>query len=268
MDTSNRSRIPPLAWLNALGFLAVFAVNALSSTGAINGKTPGALSDGIFNLFVPAGPTFAIWGVIYLALIAFTVFQFQRPEEARRVGAPYLLSCAANVAWIFLWHYQFVGLSLVAMLVLLGSLLWLDRIQAAARTNAHASVRAAYWFSVVPFRIYLGWIAVATIANATAWLVTIGWNGFGLAASTWTVVVVVVAAVLALLRLLLERDAAFAGVVLWAFCGILLRHLTTLSSQYRDVVGATAVLSLLLLSGIAVTVAAGVRRGRSGGKPA
>jgi hypothetical protein len=262
MDASHRSRIPYPAWLNALGFLAVFAVNALSSTGAINGKTPGELSDGIFNLFVPAGLTFSIWGVIYLALIAFTAFQFRRPDEARRVGIPYLVSCAANIAWIFLWHYQQVALSLVAMLVLLGSLLWIDARQSTAQVLRVMPDRSAYWFSVVPFRIYLGWISVATIANATALLVTLGWDGFGLAASTWTVLVVVVAAALALARLLLSRDAAFAAVVLWAFAGILLRHMTTLASQYRDVVGAVAVLALVLLSGIAVAVVEGIRRNK------
>jgi len=262
MDPSNRTRIPALAWWNALGFLAVFAVNGISGTGLINGKNPGELSDGIFNLFVPAGLTFSIWGLIYVALAAFTVFQFRRPDEARRVGLPYLLSCAANIAWIFFWHYEQVALSLVAMLVLLAALLWIDRIRTKERAARTVPDRAAYWFSVVPFRIYLGWIAVATIANATALLVTLGWGGFGLADATWTVIVVVVAAALALLRLLLERDAAFAAVVLWAFCGILIRHMTTLASQYRDVIGATALLSLLLLSAVAVTVAAGVRRSK------
>ncbi len=265
MVSTNRSRILPIAWLNALGFLVVFAVNSVSATGLINGKTPGELSDGIKNLFVPAGLTFAIWGAIYLALAAFTAFQFRRPDEARGVGLPYLLSCAANVAWIFLWHYQQVALSMVAMVVLLACLLWIERLQTKALSLRVRPDRAAYWLSVVPFRIYLGWIAVATIANATALLVVAGWDRFAIAESTWTVVAVVVAAALALLRLLLLRDAAFAAVVLWAFCGILIRHMTTFGAQYRDVVGATAVLSLVLLSGIAVTVAAAARRCKGSG---
>lgn len=254
-----------MPWLTAIGFLAVLVVNALSAGLPLNGLTPAQISDHIPNLFVPAGLTFSIWGVIYLALAVYVVHVFRTRAADRRTAGLFLLSCAANVAWIFLWHYGQVLLSLGAMLVLLGSLIAIDRVQ--ERIRRETPDRAVFWMAVVPFRIYLGWISVATLANVVAVLVTAGWDGFGLADQSWTILLVAVACLLALARLLLQRDIAFACVVLWAFVGILLRHFTTFEGVYPVLLGAVSLLSLVLMSGITTTTV-GVLRGGRGGKAA
>ena len=260
-EPSDHSKSSPagriLPWLCAIGFLCVLVVNALSASLPLNGRTPGEISDSFPNLFVPAGLTFSIWGLIYIALAVYTVRQFQPRSDVAHTGWLFILSCAANVAWIFLWHYGQVAGSLFAMLVLLGSLIALDRAQDPDRRETHD--RSSYWMSVVPIRIYLGWIAVATIANATALLVDVGWNGFGISGTVWTLLVVAVACLLGIARLLMQRDIAFASVVLWAFLGILVRHVTFFESGYPVIVGGVVLAILLLLSGIANATVAVLR---------
>jgi len=204
-------------------------VNALASTVGINGRLTGALSDGIPNLFVPAGLTFSIWGVIYLLLLLFTIAQARGlfstgqngPEGTRRVGWLFALSSAANIAWLLLWHYVLVGVSVLAMLVILASLLAVHVRLGTGRTRTGSAER---WLFRVPFSVYLGWITVATIANVTAFLVKAGWNGFGVGPEVWAVVVIVVAAFITVTMLATRRDAGYGLVVLWALTGIAIKR--------------------------------------------
>jgi hypothetical protein len=230
--------------VNILSFLAVLVVNALAATVGINGRLTGALSDDIPNLFVPAGLTFSIWGVIYILLLLFTIAQArglfaagrESPGGTRRVGWLFFLSSVGNVAWILLWHYQLVGLSLLAMLLILGSLMAVHQGLGTGRSRAGAAER---WFFRLPFSVYLGWITVATIANVTALLVKAGWGGFGLAPEVWTVAVIVVAVLITAAVLATRRDAAYALVVLWALAGIALKRSAD-SSPASQVVLVTA----------------------------
>ena len=112
--------------LVVLATLATIGVNALASALPLNGQTTGEISDRFDVFFVPAGYVFSIWGLIYLALLAYSVFQ-ALPAQAqdarlRSIGYLYILSAVANMAWIFLWHYEFFPFSVVAMLALLGLL--------------------------------------------------------------------------------------------------------------------------------------------------
>ena len=70
---------------NIAGLLFVLTMNGLANALPIAGKTTGELSDLYPNLFVPAGITFSIWGVIYLLLIGFIIIQssgiFQKNSE-------------------------------------------------------------------------------------------------------------------------------------------------------------------------------------------
>lgn len=224
-----KANIKILQIANILSFLAVLVVNTLASTIGINGRLTGALSDGIPNLFVPAGLTFSIWGVIYLLLLLFTIAQAHSlfsadqngPEGTRRIGWLFALSCIANVAWLLLWHYELVGVSVLAMLVILGSLLTIYVRLQIGRTRASSAER---WLFHVPFSVYLGWITVATIANVTAFLVKAGWNGFGLRPEVWAVAVIIVAALLTVAVMATRRDVAYGLVVLWALAGIVLKR--------------------------------------------
>src|SRR5512137_3017840 len=107
--------------------LATIVVNALANILPINGQNTGQISDRFHVYFVPAGYVFSIWGLIYLGLIAFAIFQAlpsQRENlRLRKTGWWISLGGLANIAWIFLWHYEQFPLTVIAMLVLLGSLI-------------------------------------------------------------------------------------------------------------------------------------------------
>jgi len=213
-----------------LGTLAVIAVNALATALPLNGQTTGEISNQFKVYFVPASYVFAIWGLIYLALLAYTVYQAlpsQRENpRLRRTGWLYVLSCAANIAWIFLWHWEHFAFTLIAMGALLLLLIAVYLYLGTGRTPAPG---AETWLVRVPFSIYLGWITVATIANVTSVLEDVGWKGWGLDPVAWAVIMMVVAAVVASLVSLTRGDVAYVAVILWAFAGIAVKHSTVLA---------------------------------------
>jgi hypothetical protein len=247
--------------MNVVAFAGVLVVNGLSNALPLNGYTAGELSDMYPNLFVPAGITFSIWGVIYLLLAGFCVYQFLgaqvlgarpaagagAPTDRRgssvatgtgtpapgstartggnrlveRVGWLFPLSCAGNIGWLFAWHYRLVGLSALVMAALLVTLLAIYHRLGIAR---HAESAAERLFGHIPFGVYTGWISVALIANVTALLVHLGWNGFGVPDAEWALVLILIAAALGSTVVILRRDIAYGAVFIWAFIGILVKR--------------------------------------------
>lgn len=208
-------------WLVLLTVLATITVNILANALPLNGLNTGEISDRFRVYFVPAGYVFSIWGFIYLGLIAYAVFQAlpsQRENPRLQAIAGWaILGGLANIAWIFLWHYeQFVG-TLGAMLILLATLIAIYLRLGAGRTRLPP---AETWAVRLPFSIYLGWITVATVANVTALLDYLNWNGFGLAPELWMVIVLAAVLVIAALMNFSRRDVAYAAVLLWALAGI------------------------------------------------
>jgi translocator protein len=206
---------------NVLALIATLAVNYLANALPLAGRATGEISDMFPVLFTPAGYVFAIWGVIYLGLIAFAVFQAlpsQRENpRLRRVGYLFALSGALNIAWLFAWHYLQISLSLVFMLGLLFTLIAIyERLEIGKRPVPRAETVAA----CLPFSIYLGWITVATLANVSITLYTLGWDGWGISAAAWTVIAIVAASAIGLTILLRRGDAAFNLVLVWALIGI------------------------------------------------
>jgi len=245
---------------NIAGVLATITVNALANLLPINGRMTGELSDLYPNLFVPAGLTFAIWGVIYLMMLLFAADQavrLSRPGPDRVtgvIGGWFILSCLANISWIFAWHYELIFASLVAMVLLLACLITIYVRLGIGRPGAE---RRELWTVHILTSVYLGWISVATIANVTAWLVSIGWDRLGLGDVFWTVVVVVVGAFLALMMLKDRGDIGYAMVVIWAFAGIVLKRMEVGNSP----VALMNTLALALAAiGIGVLVVLGRRR--------
>jgi hypothetical protein len=250
----NKSRsVLILSILNLLGFLGTVVVNALANILPINNITTGELSDLYPNLFVPAGLTFAIWGLIYVLLGIFVIYPLaprvrrdpQKVEFVQRIGSLFFISCLANIGWIFAWHYQIVPLSLVLMLILLGCLL---AIYVRLNVGKSEATKAEKYFVHVPFSVYLGWITIATIANVTALLVNINWNTWGLGEQFWAVAVIVVGIAIALSALFTRKDIYYSLVVDWALIGILLKRLSVTTVPAQSVVVVTIV-GLVLVSG-------------------
>ncbi len=211
--------------LNILGLILVLTFNTLANALPINGYTTGELSALYPNLFVPAGFAFSIWGVIYLLLLGFVIYQFTRPavEGAipERIGPWFFLSCLFNASWILAWHYLLPELSLLIMLALLGSLIAIyRRVYGAPALEA----KGARWWVQLPFSVYLGWITVATIANATTVLVHWGWNGWGVGQPAWAIMMIAIAILMGLWFAWRQADIFYALVIAWALGGIIARR--------------------------------------------
>lgn len=245
-----------LAFANLLAYLGTIGVNALANALPINGKTTGALSDAYPNLFVPSGLTFSIWGLIYLLLGIFAVYQlisaFRRSEELSsfidRISIFFIISCAANIGWVFAWHYEFVGISLIFMVILLFSLLAVYQRLEIRKRGLSWQERIGWG---IPFSVYLGWITVATIANVTALLVDIGWNGFGLSPAFWTILVIIVATIITLLIAFTRQDVFFPLVIEWAFLGIILKRVRIDAAAYTDIIVTLGICMGIILAAIA-----------------
>jgi hypothetical protein len=255
----NKSRLLFLSILNLIGFLGTVIVNGLANALPINNKTTGELSDQYPNLFVPAGLTFSIWGVIYILLAIFVIYGLvvairkdgERSAFIENIGVVFFISCFANIGWIFAWHYEILPLSLVLMLILLGSLI---TIYLRLRIGKSDSTNTEKYLVHLPFSIYLGWITIATIANVTALLVDINWNTFGLGEPFWAVAVIIVGMAITLSVLITRNDIFYSLVVDWALLGILLKRLAD-STPVQSVI-VTVIVGMVLISvGIIVQIA-------------
>jgi len=209
-------------------FIFTITANGLANALPLNGQSTGAISDSFQVVFVPAGYVFSIWGVIYLLLAGFTVYQAlpaQRENETmRRIGFLVALSNLLNGAWIFFWHYNLYSWSMVIMLGLLATLI---AIYLRLGIGYQKFTTAEKWLVSIPFSVYLGWITVATIANATALLKYSGWSGWGLDGQTWTILLLAAGVAISIAMSLRHRDIGYALVLVWAFTGIAVKWLGT-----------------------------------------
>lgn len=234
---------------NLLTAILALVVNILATTLPLNGQNTAEISDRFKVLFVPAGYVFSIWGIIYIGWIAFIIFQL-RPSQKdnprlRRLGYLFALSNIANAAWLFCWHYNVFGLSVLVMLTLLGLLIASYLILDVNRTSVS---RLEYWSVDVLFSVYLGWITVATVANVTDWLYFVGWDGFGIPAQTWAVLMLFVASLLGPAMALTRRDVGYLSVLVWAFAGIAVKQTSAPTLVLSAWIAAGAMLALALYS--------------------
>ena len=242
----------PVKVLVAVTYLVMIAANGAANALPLNGRRTGDVANAYSNLFTPAGVTFSIWGVIYLLLGAHVLYQLglfrDRPDtEAdtallNRVGVLFSLSSLANTAWIFAWHYDLIPLSALLLVTIFVCLaLIVVTLRRADLTGRQ------HWLVSVPFSVYFGWSTVAVIANITVLLVYWKWDGFGIAASTWTAIIVAVAAAIGTLTMLRNRDVAYGLVLIWAFIGILIRQTSAdgLGGEYPTII-AVVVAALLV----------------------
>ena len=214
-----------LPWINIATVLVALAVNVLANALPLNGQNTGAISDKFKVFFVPAGYVFAIWGVIYIGWLAFTVYQAlpaqRNNPRLQRIGGLFALSALANAGWLFAWHYGLFPLSVVVMLSLL--LLLIATYLRLDIGRAHVPT-IEKWCVDIPFSIYLGWISVATIANITDLLYYWKWDGWGIAPQVWAVIMLVVASALALAMTWTRGDVAYLLVIVWSFVGIAVKQ--------------------------------------------
>jgi len=211
-----------------IALLATLVMNGLANALPLNGLTTGEVSAGFQVYFVPAGYVFSIWGLIYVGLVLYAVYQAlpaQRDNpRLRATGYLFALSCLANITWLFLWHFEFFLLTLVAMVALLLLLIAIYLRLGIGRTAIPVAER---WLVQLPFSIYLGWISVATIANVSSVLDYLNWGGWGISPEIWTIIMLLTGVVLVFAMALTRGDLAYGLVIIWAFAGIAIKHVGT-----------------------------------------
>lgn len=213
-----------------IAFLLMIAVNAMANLLPLNGLSTGQVSDLYPNLFTPSPFTFAVWILIYFLLACYVFYQmglFQPggkisdTDLLKRIAFYFIISSLVNAAWIFSWHYQKIGLSLFLMIIILFSLIFIN-----VRTSRAELTGREKFFLRLPFSIYFGWITVATIANVIVLLVSIDWNRWRLPDEVWMLIVLVVGMLIGVTIILARKDIAYGLVLMWAYFGILVRHVS------------------------------------------
>lgn len=237
---------------NIVALIITVVVNYLSNTGIFNNSTMASVSARYQSFFTPSGYAFSIWGLIYIGLAAFVIYQARglsgktpTPEIVEKIGWLFVISCAANSLWVLAWLYDYTGTSVLIMIVLL---LTLWRIIVRTRMELDLipikEIALTWW----PFAIYFGWICVALIANISAYLTKNSWNTFGLTPVGWAVVMILVAGAayvwLTWVRNL--RESAMVGV--WALVAVAVANWGTTPVVVVSALGVSAI--ILVSSGI------------------
>lgn len=196
-------------YLNLGFFVAMVVVNILAATGVLGGITTKAVSDRYASYLTPVPMSFGIWSVIYVLVGFVVLYQMFKSEVMDKLGNLFMLSCIANIAWIFTWQYNMIGLSFVCIVALLLLLLFMMY-----------SIDSKDLKLSIPIGIYAGWINVATLANLGVWYTKMGWRLFGMADTTWAVIALAAGILLMGFIILTTRNGYYSFAAAWAYLGI------------------------------------------------
>lgn len=230
-------------FINIVALVFTLVTNSVSEAIPLNGQTSAQIANRLPIFFVPANYVFSIWGIIYTLLIGFIVYQALPSQREnpylRKIGYWFALTCVANGIWLVLFHYNLFALSMLTMIILLVALIVIyTRIAVGQGTVSNAT----RWCIQIPFSTYLGWITVATVANAAYVLYDAQWNGFGISGEVWAAIMLVVATGITLTIIVTRRDIAYSAVLLWALVGIVIKQ-----SAAPLVAGTAVVVAIVIL---------------------
>jgi len=248
-----------LKWLNIVAFVLTVLVNGLAgSTTILGGKNTAQISDANPTLITPAGYVFSIWGVIYILLGIFIVFQALPSEQGKdfqkRIGLLFVLSSLLNITWLFLWQFEYLSLSVVLMFLLLATLiLTYMRLRIGKSVVSLREKLAVH----VPFSVYLGWITIASIANVAVTLVSVNWDGFGISPETWATLIIIVALLITIIVTATRKDVAYGLVIVWALVGIAVKQ-----SENQNIVMITETSAIIVTITLAATILLARLKGR------
>ena len=240
-----------LKWSNIIAFVATVIINGLAgSTTLIGGVNTAEISDANPTLITPAGYVFSIWGIIYILLAIFVIYQAlpsqKEKEYTKKIGWLFVLSSTANIVWIFLWQYQILSASVILIFLLLATLIAIYLRLNIGKSTASLREKLAVH---APFSVYLGWITIASIANVAVFLVSEKWDGFGISPETWATLIIIVALAITLLVLATRRDIAYSLVIIWALTGIAVNQ-----SGNQNIVTLTEASAIIVLLAIAAII--------------
>lgn len=243
---TNKSSSFIRAIVNLVAILAAFGINVFANINPPNGLTIGAISNQLFGnlLITPANYAFAIWGIIYLGLISFAIYQVLPNQRnsilLEKLGYKIAIASIAQIFWVFAFLYRQFGLSLILMLVILGAL-----IAGYLAINSQIKSLKQKWLVAIPLSIYLGWISVATVVNFATVLTDINWDGWGIDPQVWTVIILLVVGIIGII-IALQKNIAFTSVYIWALIAIGVKNSNNTSIMFSAIIVAT-ILGLVLL---------------------
>lgn len=220
--------------ITLMSIIAAFGMNILANIAPPNGLTIGEISNQLFGdiLITPANYAFAIWGIIYLGLISFAVYQALPSQRynslLQRIGYALTIASTSQIVWVFLFLYRQFALSFLAMLAILlpliGAYLRLPFDVDEAIPRSDRLSRTQKLLIRNPISIYLAWISVATIVNGATVLKAWGWSGWIISPAIWTIIMLLIAAFITTAVTYPRLDFAYAGVFVWAMIAIAVRN--------------------------------------------
>lgn len=210
--------------LNILFFAITLYVNYASSVGLFNNTTQADISARYDTLFTPAGYGFSIWGLIYLLLFGFVIYQSRSlfvsvtdDTFIEKTGSWFVLSCMANSLWCYFFVCDHILLSTLVIFFILFCLLQIVLRNKIKSYKATITTIVFLWW---PFIIYSGWLTLACIANVTILLTKIGWDGWGISPQWWTFILIGVATFINLIVTWRQHMSEFALVGAWGLVAI------------------------------------------------
>lgn len=229
-------------WLNLSAFLAMVTVNVLANLLPLGGMTMGEISAQYPSPLTPAPAAFAIWSVIYIGLMLTMLYQLGTSKKTEsgaelsdQIGPWFVVSCLANMGWIFSWHFGAQTLAMIWMFVLLGTLVFLQK---EVRGLDHSWQER--WLVKAPISLYFGWMTVATIASVSVWLMSLGFTGWGVPSQVWQAVVVLLGGLIVAVGIFKNRDSLYGLAAMWGYAGILIRQLSASMLDFRYPFAVTA----------------------------
>lgn len=239
-------------FVNLLAYVFMILVNYLSVSLPIGGKLTSEISNKYHTLITPQNFTFSIWALIYGTLAFYVLYSFMvgysgvlKDKLIDKIAKPFFVNCLFNSMWLVAWHYEKIALS---VLIIIGILLSLIYIAVKADINFFEKINFSRGVVFIPFSIYLGWVSVATIVNISAFLVSLGFRG-GRYEHIYAVVVLSLGGLLSALAVFIKNNFPFALTVSWASFGIYSKASSLFNENGRfayQIVSYAAMLVLLL----------------------
>jgi len=204
----------------AFSLITLVIINSMVDIVSLNGSTTAEITNRLPALFTPANYVYSIEAVIYVFL-AIWLYGFWRNHGKDDLPLVRLrsvllnLSAVFNIAWIFLWHYEFFSWTVIIKAALL---LTLAAIYFTYPKTENRLLQR------IPISIYLGWIIVTFFINTNYLLTLREWSGWGLSTSLWTVIFLTIATAIALHFMYHYNDWALNSMFVWVFIGIAVKN--------------------------------------------
>jgi hypothetical protein len=199
--------------------LGVIVFNWLAATGRLGSDT-AEISDKYQTLLTPAGYAFSIWSLIYLGIIAFSIYQMLPANVARfrAVRSSYIFSCVLNCAWLYFWHREQIVICFVIIAVFCGTLALICYQLRDPQSPGDT------WAAKAPFGFYFGWVTAATLVNFTIMLKFLNVDLSNSAETLLAVALVLVAATLGVVIRWKLTNYVYPMAVAWALTAIAVKQ--------------------------------------------